>query len=54
LLPPSELPVTEADTDAWNRDGATIPASFNLLDWLGLLTADVRSEVEAAANPPAP
>lgn len=54
LLSPAELPVTDADKDAWNRDGATIPADFDLLSWLGLLTADVRSEVEAATNRPAP
>lgn len=54
VLPPAELPVTDADKDAWNRDGATIPTDFDLLGWLGLLTADVRSEVEAAANRPAP
>ncbi len=53
-LSPADLPVTDADKDAWNRDGATIPTDFNLLGWLGLLSADVRSEVEEAANPPAP
>lgn len=54
VLSPAELPVTDADQDAWNRDGARIPPSFNLMEWFGLLAADVQSEVTAAANPPTP
>lgn len=54
VLSPADLPITDVDKDAWNRDGATIPSDFDLLGWLGLLTADVRSEVEAAANRPEP
>ncbi|HEY5923115.1 MAG TPA: hypothetical protein VIV11_15655, partial [Kofleriaceae bacterium] len=54
VLAAAELPVTDTDKDVWNRDGAKIPATFNLMEWFSLLAADVQSEVAAVLNPPAP
>ena len=49
MLPPAELPVTEIDKDAWNRDGAVIPPDLNLLGWI---VGNIVTEVQSSVNPP--
>jgi hypothetical protein len=53
-LDPPDLEVTQSDTDAWDRDGAAIPSSFDVMQWINLLLPDLRTQIQDAVNPPQP
>ena len=53
-LDPPELEVTQSDTDAWDRDGAAIPTSFDVMQWINLLLPELKSQIESAVNTPQP
>jgi hypothetical protein len=49
-----ELEVTPSDTDAWDRDGAAIPSSFDVMQWINLLLPELRTQIQDAVNTPQP
>jgi hypothetical protein len=44
----------QSDTDAWDRDGAAIPSSFDVMQWINLLLPELRTQIQDAVNPPQP